>query len=283
MRKSLVKLLVVMSIMAMTLSACGADATPTAVTQPTATTAAPAASTDATKAPETAATATTATSSSAPEQLPRKETLYIAGLQWQPPTNFNPLNGNPDWPGMGNHLETYETLFAYNQLSGELDPLLAKELTTVDTTTMKITLQDGTKWQDGKALTTDDVIYTYELAKSQSDINYNTLFRLHHQHYGYRRSRPGSQAQREVAQPRLRQELLDPDQDPAQARLSASRSEGQALAGRYHGTCRLWPVQGAQLLARAHRSGARRQLLGQDGHGWPPCTQVPGTPDLQEQ
>src|SRR6478672_11239499 len=176
MRKSLVKILVVMSIMAMTLSACGADATPTAVTEPTATTAAPASAPEATKAPETAATATTATSSSAPEQLPRNETLYIAGLQWQPPTNFNPLNGNPDWPGMGNHLETYETLFAYNQVSGNLDPLLAKELTSVDTTTMKITLQDGTKWQDGQALTTDDVIYTYELAKSQSDINYNTLF-----------------------------------------------------------------------------------------------------------
>src|SRR3954452_5152424 len=176
MRKSLIKMLVVMSIMAMTLSACGADATPTAVTESTATTA-PAASSDATKAPETAATATSGTTSStAPEQLPRNETLYIAGLQWQPPTNFNPLNGNPDWPGMGNHLETYETLFAYNQLSGNLDPLLAKELTTVDTATMKITLQDGTKWQDGQALTTDDVVYTYELAKSQSDINYNTLF-----------------------------------------------------------------------------------------------------------
>jgi len=162
--------------MAMTLSACGTEATPTAVTESTATTA-PAAAPEATKAPETAATATSGTTSStAPEQLPRNETLYIAGLQWQPPTNFNPLNGNPDWPGMGNHLETYETLFAYNQLSGNLDPLLAKELTTVDTATMKITLQDGTKWQDGQALTTDDVVYTYELAKSQSDINYNTLF-----------------------------------------------------------------------------------------------------------
>jgi len=162
--------------MAMTLSACGTEATPTAVTESTATTA-PAGAPEATKAPETAATATSGTTSStAPEQLPRNETLYIAGLQWQPPTNFNPLNGNPDWPGMGNHLETYETLFAYNQLSGNLDPLLAKELTTVDTATMKITLQDGTKWQDGQALTTDDVVYTYELAKSQSDINYNTLF-----------------------------------------------------------------------------------------------------------
>ena len=41
---------------------------------------------------------------------------------------------------------------------------------------MDITLQDGTKWQDGQPLTTDDIVYTYELAKSQSDISYSTLY-----------------------------------------------------------------------------------------------------------
>jgi len=132
----------------------------------------------ATTAPAAATTAPTEASGSttAPSQLPRKETLYIAGLQWQTPQNFNPLNNNPDWPAQGNHLELYETLFAYNQVSGALDPLLAKTLTTVDTATMTITLQDGTKWQDGSALTADDVVYTYGLAKTQSDVNYSTLF-----------------------------------------------------------------------------------------------------------
>jgi peptide/nickel transport system substrate-binding protein len=111
----------------------------------------------------------------APAQLPRAETLFIAGLQWQTPVNFNPLNSNPEWPAQGNHLLTYETLFAFNQLSGALDPLLAKDLKVADTT-WTITLQDGTKWQDGKDLTPADVVYTYGLAKTQSDVNYSTLF-----------------------------------------------------------------------------------------------------------
>ncbi len=112
----------------------------------------------------------------APAQLPRNETLYIAGLEWQSPVNFNRLNSNPNWPSMGNHLLTYETLFAYNQLTGNLDPLLAKELKSVDATTLQITLQPGTKWQDGSALTPDDVVYTYGLAKTNSDLYYSTLF-----------------------------------------------------------------------------------------------------------
>jgi len=112
----------------------------------------------------------------AQSQLARNETLYVAGFEWQTPTNFNPLNGNPDWPSQARFNEIYETLFAYNQLTNNLDPLLAKELKVVDQSTMQITLQDGTKWQDGEALTPDDVVYTFGLAKSQSDINYSTLF-----------------------------------------------------------------------------------------------------------
>ena len=122
------------------------------------------------------ATVPTAAAAAAPQQLPRNETLYIAGLQWQTPVNFNPLNSNPDWPGMGNHLLTYETLFAFNQLTGALDPLLAKTLTAVDPATMQVTLQDGTMWQDGQPLTADDVVYTYNLAKTQTDVNFSTLF-----------------------------------------------------------------------------------------------------------
>lgn len=110
------------------------------------------------------------------QQLARNQTLYVAGFEWQTPSNFNILNGNPDWPSQNNFEEIYESLFAYNQLKNSLDPMLAKDLKIVDATTMQVTLQDGTKWQDGQPLTTDDVIYTYNLAKSQSDLNYSTLF-----------------------------------------------------------------------------------------------------------
>lgn len=32
------------------------------------------------------------------QQLPRKETLYIGGFQWGPPTSFNPIASGPAWP-----------------------------------------------------------------------------------------------------------------------------------------------------------------------------------------
>jgi peptide/nickel transport system substrate-binding protein len=152
------------------LAACGTES-PTATPVPPAATA-----TTGTTAPAQATDTVAAPSTGASQQLPRNETLYVAGFQWQPPTNFNPLNANPDWPSQGGFMEIHEALFAYNQLTGNLDPLLAKELKSPDASTMDITLQDGTMWQDGQPLTTDDVVYTYELAKSQSDINYSTLF-----------------------------------------------------------------------------------------------------------
>ncbi len=187
MKNRLVALFSVLVVLALILVACGQAPAPAAQQQqpaqpaapkPAEATAAPAPkAAEATKAPApAAATSAPAAQSSAPQQLPRNETLYIAGLQWQAPKTFNPLNNNPDWPGMGNHLLTYETLFAYNQLTGNLDPLLAKDLKFTDPTTAVVTLQDGTKWQDGKPLTTDDVVYTYNLAKTNSDINYSTLF-----------------------------------------------------------------------------------------------------------
>lgn len=109
-------------------------------------------------------------------ELPRNETLYIAGHQWGPPTTFNPLTSGTAWPAGGAHMYIYESLMAFNQLTGDLDPLLAKSYEFTDGETLVVTLQDGTAWADGTPLTTDDVIYTYELAKTNSDINYSTLF-----------------------------------------------------------------------------------------------------------
>ena len=154
------------------LAACTPSGTPTTVAPGTGAEATPTTAAPANVEP-TATTAAPASSGS----LPRNETLYVAGFQWGPPTTFNPLNGNPTWPASGQHEEIFETLFAYNQLSGNLDPLLGKDVKfSSDNLTATITLQDGTKWQDGSDLTPDDVVYTYELAKSQNDINYSTLF-----------------------------------------------------------------------------------------------------------
>lgn len=109
--------------------------------------------------------------------LPRNETLYVAGFQWQVPQTFNPLAPNPDWPApSGNiHEYLYETLLAYNIVTGKLDPRLAKDLTFSDPTTAVITLQDGTHWQDGQPLTPDDVVFTFNLYKNNSGLRYSTF------------------------------------------------------------------------------------------------------------
>lgn len=109
------------------------------------------------------------------QELPRKQTLYIGGFQWGPPTSYNPIGSGSAWPAAGNMNYIYETLFGYNLLTGALDPQLASKLESPDPNTFKITLQTGTKWQDGKPLTSKDVVYTFELGKRQQ-LGYSSVW-----------------------------------------------------------------------------------------------------------
>ena len=108
--------------------------------------------------------------------LPRNETLYVAGMQWSTFQTFNPLNPNPTWPAIGENAYTFEPLFVFNVATGNLDPLLGKELTFTDDTTAVVTLHDGTHWQDGEPLTVDDVVFTFEIARENSVRNYATFW-----------------------------------------------------------------------------------------------------------
>ncbi|MFB8372372.1 ABC transporter substrate-binding protein [Paenibacillus taichungensis] len=111
------------------------------------------------------------------KETPRNETLYINGLQWGPPTNFNLLSGNPAFPvNYGNSRElVYETLFMVNQLDGGLEPLLGNSYEWTDETTLRIELNADARWSDGTAFTADDVVYTYELGKKY-DINWSSFW-----------------------------------------------------------------------------------------------------------
>ena len=60
-----------------------------------------------------------------------------------------PAGRRGDLPAIGEN--TYvQTLFAFNVATGNIDPLLAKEVEFVDETTAVVTLHDGTAWQDGE-------------------------------------------------------------------------------------------------------------------------------------
>ncbi|WP_145029505.1 ABC transporter substrate-binding protein [Paenibacillus sp. Y412MC10] len=111
------------------------------------------------------------------KETPRNETLYINGIQWGPPSNFNLLSGNPAFPiNYGNSRElVYETLFMINQLDGKLEPLLGTKYEWTDDMTLHIELNKDAKWSDGQPFTSDDVVYTYQLGKKY-DINWSNYW-----------------------------------------------------------------------------------------------------------
>jgi peptide/nickel transport system substrate-binding protein len=106
----------------------------------------------------------------------RQQTLFIAGFQWGPPPNFNPLSPTAAWPTAADQMQLiYETLFGFDLLDSSLKPSLATSLTeSADSFVVK--LQPDAKWQDGKPVTADDVIYTFELGKRNKTINYSSAW-----------------------------------------------------------------------------------------------------------
>jgi peptide/nickel transport system substrate-binding protein len=113
--------------------------------------------------------ATTVMAVDLPQTLPRNETLYVGGLIWGPPQNFNPLNSNSSFPiSYGNKYElVYESLFMYNQLTNEAEPLLGtKYAWDKDGLTLKIEMNTAAKFNNGKPVTAEDAAYSYMLAKT---------------------------------------------------------------------------------------------------------------------
>ena len=100
--------------------------------------------------------------SKTPQQIseyPRNETLYIGGFEWAPPTSFNPLHPDPNFPADGNIRLMYESLLAYNQLTGNLDPMLADGYTQTDSS-ITVHLDSRAKWNNGEKVTPEDVIFS---------------------------------------------------------------------------------------------------------------------------
>jgi peptide/nickel transport system substrate-binding protein len=104
----------------------------------------------------------------------RHQTLFVAGLQWSTPTSFNPLNPNATWPTTPDQMNlVYESLFGFDVRDGSIKGNLAESLDSPDKNTIVVKLKSGTKWQDGQALTADDVVYTFELAKRHTEAPWN--------------------------------------------------------------------------------------------------------------
>ena len=107
----------------------------------------------------------------------RHQTLYVAGEAWGPITTFNPFNGSATWPFGNNQTPlTYEQLFGYNNLDGSLKPALAASLDMPDDKTIVVKMQPAAKWQDGQAVTADDVVFTFEIAKRHEEAPWNSFW-----------------------------------------------------------------------------------------------------------
>lgn len=103
--------------------------------------------------------------------------LFIAGFQWGPVANFNPLSPSAGWPAGQNSFQLiYESLMRFNLLTGKLEPGLASALDEPDAKTIKVTLQDGIAFSDGSAVTAEDVVNTFELAKRNSSLSYSNVW-----------------------------------------------------------------------------------------------------------
>jgi len=100
--------------------------------------------------------------------LPRDETLYYAGIQWDPINGWNPYsstnnNGMAITNGPNGRSLVFEMPYMYNMLDGGLYPLLADGDYTwnEDMTEITFTIKDAAKWDDGTAVTAEDVAYTF--------------------------------------------------------------------------------------------------------------------------
>lgn len=97
----------------------------------------------------------------------RSETLYTTGVQWGPPSNWNPWNGGGYSVGAVGLI--YETLFVYDPLTDEFMPWLAEADEWLDDTTWQVTLREGLTWTDGQPLTAEDVKFTVELGNPDGE------------------------------------------------------------------------------------------------------------------
>jgi peptide/nickel transport system substrate-binding protein len=115
--------------------------------------------------------------------LPRNETLYFNGQQWNPVVGWNPYSSS-----MNNamaiaqqdnaRVPMFETPYLYNMLDGQMYPLLAdgpfswnEEMTEI---TFKI--KPAAKWSDGTPVTAEDVAYTW-FANVKYETNAGTNFK----------------------------------------------------------------------------------------------------------
>jgi peptide/nickel transport system substrate-binding protein len=109
-------------------------------------------------------------------ELPREETLYFNGQQWDPVKCWNPYstdcnNAMALAAGDNSRVTMFETAYLYDMLDGGMYPLLADGDFQWDDAETQITfkIKPAAHWSDGTPVTADDFAYTWD-----TYIKYNT-------------------------------------------------------------------------------------------------------------
>jgi len=95
-------------------------------------------------------------------QLPRDETVYVAGAIWGPATTFNLYGPQSTW---GTDQFLYLEAFTYDLGKNAWIPFIAEGYTFLNDKTVRIHIRPEARWSDGLPITADDFVYTFELTK----------------------------------------------------------------------------------------------------------------------
>lgn len=164
------RVLALATVVALTTTACGAQAPPQTFEPATPGETGPATT------PERTGTGLEATPGTGPAtgDAERRETLIIGfeGGQIASPDIGNPFVP-ARWPmiSAGLHQAVFESLFYLNYETGELVPWLAESYEfSDDATEVTIRLREGAEWSDGEPFTADDVAFTLNMLRDNPDL-----------------------------------------------------------------------------------------------------------------
>ncbi len=107
-------------------------------------------------------------------------TLRVLSAPGQPnPDFFNPFFSTNQGGDFGAQGLLYETLYFTNLYNGQAQPWLASAFTySSDLTQLTFTMRSGVKWNDGQALTSADVVFTFNLMQAHPALDQNGVLPL---------------------------------------------------------------------------------------------------------
>ena len=178
-KKSLLAMLLAVSMTA-SLASCGGNTTTTSTESTPSSTTSTEESSEAVSETSSDTTGETETAGS----TPRNETLYFAGQQWGTINDWNPMSANSNnamavSQSDASRVLIYETLFMYNMLDGSLHGLLATDYSwNEDQTELTVHMNPDAKWSDSTPVTAADVAYTFD-----THVKYNSATGVDYANY----------------------------------------------------------------------------------------------------